>query len=66
MSFAKIALFAFGLATVLVAGGVGADAANYRNRSVDWSNAYNSTVIPGPTVRSPEDLLFERSKGGFN
>ena len=65
MSFAKIALFAFGLATVLVAGSVNADAAMGGKYS-GWSNAYGSVANPGPTVPSAEELLFQRAKGGFN
>ena len=67
MTFAKIALFAFGLATVLVAGSVNADASMRGNRSYGgWSNAYGSVTNPGPVVRSDEELLFERAKGGFH
>jgi hypothetical protein len=67
MTFAKIALFAFGLATVLVAGSINADAATRGNGSYGvWSNADNSVIIPGAMVRSGEDALFERAKGGFN
>ncbi|MEZ5785505.1 MAG: hypothetical protein R3D62_03235 [Xanthobacteraceae bacterium] len=50
MSPSKIALFAFGLAAVLVAGFQQADAAPR------WANGYHSTISPG-------EALFQRAKG---
>lgn len=50
MSLSKIALFAFGLAAVLVAGFQHADAAPR------WVNGYYSTISSG-------EALFQRAKG---
>lgn len=61
MSLSKIALFAFGLVAVLVAGGVNADAASRRN----WTGAYAS-VAGGSQFDSAESARFDRAKGGFN
>lgn len=55
MSFAKIALFAFGFATIIAAGAVNANAASYADRSYGtWSN--------GAYVSAGE-ALFQRAKG---
>lgn len=55
MSFAKIALFAFGLATVIAAGAVNANATSFADHSYGtWSN--------GAYV-SPGQALFDRAKG---
>jgi hypothetical protein len=50
MSLSKIALFAFGLAAVFVAGFQHADAAPR------WVNGYSSTISSG-------EALFQRAKG---
>jgi hypothetical protein len=57
MSLAKIALFVFGLAAVLVAGSVNADAA--RVSRTGWSNSY----YPGGMVPADEEARFDRAKG---
>jgi hypothetical protein len=59
MSLSKIALFAFGLAAVLVTGAVNADAATRFNRSHGgWTNSY----YPG----SDEEARFDHAKGFIN
>lgn len=64
MSLSKIALFAFGLAAILVAGSVNADAAMRNNgRTNGWFKPYTS-VSSGATIRSAEDALFDRAKNG--
>lgn len=58
MSFAKIALFAFGFATVITAGAVNADAASRVGRSFGtWSSSANWHG------NSAEEALFQRAKG---
>ncbi len=58
MSFAKIALFAFGLATIITAGAVNADAASRVGRSYGtWSSS------AGWHGTSADELLFQRAKG---
>ncbi|MEZ5787349.1 MAG: hypothetical protein R3D62_12975 [Xanthobacteraceae bacterium] len=58
MSFAKIALFAFGFATIIAAGAVNANAASYGGRSYDnWSSS------AGWHGSSAEESLFQRAKG---
>ncbi|MEZ5788182.1 MAG: hypothetical protein R3D62_17290 [Xanthobacteraceae bacterium] len=61
MSLSKIALFAFGLAAVLVIGLPRADAAQRHTRVYGYPSALN----PGALVYGPEDALFERAKGGL-
>ena len=58
MSFAKIALFAFGFAAVLVAGSVNADASGRVSRT-GWSNSY----YPGGMIPADEEARFDRAKG---
>jgi len=55
MSFAKIALFAFGLVTIVAAGAVNANAASYAGRSP-------GTYSQGSYV-SADEALFQRAKG---
>ncbi|MDC7784908.1 hypothetical protein PQJ75_09660 [Rhodoplanes sp. TEM] len=62
-TFSKAALFAFGLAAVLVAGSVTADAA-MRVRGSAVHDSYASGGTPGPTVGS-EESLFDRAKGSI-
>lgn len=58
MSFAKIALFAFGFATIIAAGAVNADAASHVGRSYGtWSSS------AGWHGSSAEESLFQRAKG---
>jgi hypothetical protein len=60
MTMSKIALFAFALSSVLGAGFTNANAApRYTGAFV-----YRSVLNPGAIIRSPEDALFERAKGG--
>jgi hypothetical protein len=64
MSLSKIALFVFGLATVIVAGSVDVNAAGRRNGIGEGFNSYHYTQGTGALVRSAEDVLFERAKNG--
>lgn len=57
MSFAKIALFAFGFATVIAAGVVNADAAHAGRSYGTWSSSANWHG------NSAEESLFQRAKG---
>lgn len=64
MSLSKIALFVFGLATVIIAGSADVNAAGHRNSAGQGFTSYIYSQGTGARVRSAEDVLFERAKNG--